>query len=99
MVKYFALATIVLSSLVVVETAEARGRRGCATCNAGYVASCPGGFCTAPPAAPMKTATTIVVPSAPVAVAPAAPAPVVSTPVPMPRSYVTSRRGVFVWRQ
>jgi hypothetical protein len=88
MVKYLALAAVIVGSLAVADIAEARGRRGCSTCNSG--GGCPGGVCAvqyAPgpmPVAPMKAAE--VAPAAPVvAAAPAA-----------PTYYTTNaRRGLF----
>ncbi len=90
MVKYLALAAVVVGSLAVADTAEARGRRGCSTCYVG--GGCPGGVCAVPyapaPVAPVKAA--VVAPAAPeVAVVPAA-----------PRYYTTNaRRGLFGWRR
>jgi hypothetical protein len=66
MVKYLALAIVMVGSLVMVDMASARGHRGCASCG-----GCPGGVCAVPVAAgPVKAA--VVAPGAPVvAVTPA----------------------------
>jgi hypothetical protein len=96
MVKFLALALALVGSLALVDAAEARGRRGCASCNVG--GGCPGGVCYAPAAAygPGKMA---AVENAPPVVAesdvpPAAPAAVAAQPA--PRSYANNaRRGLF----
>jgi hypothetical protein len=71
MVKYFALLAVMALSLVAVDVASARGRRGCSTCG-----GCPGGVCYAP-AVPVKAAGGA--PTAGPVVAEAAPAPVYAT--------------------
>src|SRR5688572_177878 len=96
MVKYFALALALVGFLTLADQAEARGRRGCASCNVG--GGCPGGVCYAPVAtygpgkmaatdnAPPVVADTQVPPAAPVAI---------SAP-PASRTYVSNaRRGLF----
>ena len=96
MVKYLALALALVGTLALADSADARGRRGCASCNVG--GGCPGGVCYAPVATygPGKMA---AVDNAPPAVAqsevpPAAPAAVAAQPA--PRSYANNvRRGLF----
>jgi hypothetical protein len=100
MVKYLALTVALVGSLVMVDLAEARGRRGCSSCGNG---GCPGGVCYAP-VAPTKTASTDNAPPAPVAEsAPAGqPAAVANTTQSAPRTYYasnTGRRGLFGWRR
>jgi hypothetical protein len=97
MVKYLALAAVVVGSLAVADIAEARGRRGCSTCYNGG-GGCPGGVCAVPyapgpaPVAPIKAA--VVTPATP---------EVAATPVVAPAAprYYTSnvRRGLFGWRR
>ncbi len=101
MVKYLALTVALVGSLVVVDLAEARGRRGCSSCGNG--GGCPGGVCYAP-ATSYKTASTDNAPPAPVAdSAPATqPAAVANTTQSAPRTYYasnTGRRGLFGWRR
>ena len=96
MVKYFALALALVGFLTLADSADARGRRGCASCNVG--GGCPGGVCYAPVASygPGKMAATD---NAPPVVAdteapPAAPAAVATQSA--PRYYANSgRRGLF----
>lgn len=96
MVRYFLVAAALMASLAVTDSALARGRRGCSSCNAG---GCPGGVC-AVPVAPGKSAATDAPPAAVVEQnAPATPAtPAVTAPV--QRTYVSNvRRGRFGWRR
>jgi hypothetical protein len=97
MVKYFAMAAALVTTLTVADLALARGRHGCASCGVA-VGGCPGGVCYAPVgAAPAKMAATYGVPATVVAT-PASPAPVVTQPA--PRYYpVSTRRGLFGWRR
>ena len=67
MVKYLALAVVMLGSLVMVDMASARGHRGCRSCG-----GCQGGECAVPVAyGPAKAA--VVAPGAPVVAATPAP--------------------------
>lgn len=85
MVKYLAVMTAVVVSLVAADMAEA-GRR-CKSCS-----TCPGGVCYV---APSKTAA-VTSDAPPVASAPAASAPVVAAaPAPAPVYYSSARRGLF----
>jgi hypothetical protein len=97
MVKYFLVAAALVATLAVADLAEARGRRGCSSCNVG--GGCPGGVC-AMPVAPGKMAVAGDAPPAIVADA-SAPAPVATVaPAPgAPRYASTSRRGLFGWRR
>jgi hypothetical protein len=99
MVKYLTVVIALAASLAVADLAEARGRRGCASCNVG--GGCPGGVC-AVPAAPAKMAVTEAPPAAVVeSSAPAPAAAVTGAPVSSPRYYsnTTARRGLFGWRR
>jgi hypothetical protein len=94
MVKYFAMAAALMGTLMIADLAQARGRRGCASCG-----GCPSGVCTVSMAAPEKMATTDSAPPG-LATAPA-PAPVATAVTPLPRYYAsnTARRGLFGWRR
>jgi hypothetical protein len=97
MVKYFAMIAFVLGSLVMADSALARGRhcRSCGSCCNG--GGCPGGVCYAP-VAPSKTAAATDAPPV-VAEAPASgPAPVATAAQPQTtQSYASNsgRRGLF----
>ena len=93
MVKYFALTAIVLSSALISDVAQARGRHGCASCGMA-AAGCPGGVC-AMPAAPSKMAATDGA-SGPVAAAPTG-QPAVANMAPAASRYYASNmnRGLF----
>ena len=95
MVKYLGIAAALVFSLVMVNDANARGRRGCSSCG-----GCPGGNC-AVQVAPGKDAYSNVPPgAAPVASANATPAVTAATTQPAPNYYAnTSRRGLFGWRR
>jgi uncharacterized protein (DUF3084 family) len=92
MVKHFVLLVAVVATLVVVDAAQARGRRG----------GCPGGNCYATSYSPAKMAV-LGETAAPVAAdAPAAPAAeVASAPAAAPTytAAPASRRGWFGWRR
>jgi hypothetical protein len=94
MVKYLAMVAAVLASLMVADSAQAFGHRGCKSCksccNGG---GCPGGVC-AIPVAPGKMAATTDAPPG-LAAAPAAEvAPVAVAPV--ANQYASAgRRGLF----
>ena len=97
MVKYLGLALALVGCLALADQAEARGRRGCASCNVGG-GGCPGGVCYAPVATygPGKMAAADNAPPvvAESEVPPAAPAAVAAQPA--PRSYANNaRRGLF----
>ena len=99
MVKYFMVALALVASLAIADLAEARGRRGCASCNVG--GGCPGGVC-AVPVAPGKMAVNDAPPAAVVEQVTPAPAVAVTTaPAATPRYYANSsaRRGLFGWRR
>jgi hypothetical protein len=102
MVKYLALLAAITASLVLINSAQARHRRGCASCGVGYVASCPGGVCGVPTyaPAPVKSAKAEGVPSPSdvTTTAPASGQVITSAPAPT-RYYATTRRGVFGWRR
>ena len=102
MVKYFAMAAVLVGSLAIADLAQARGRHGCASCGGGYVAvggGCPGGMCAVTTAAPAKMAMTDNAP--PSVVESPAPMPVAAATQPAPRYYAsnTARRGLFGWRR
>lgn len=98
MVRYFVIAAALVASLAVADLAEARGRRGCASCNVG--GGCPGGVC-ALPAAPAKMAATDAPPAAVVEQSTPAPAVATTSAPAAPRYYTnnTARRGFFGWRR
>jgi hypothetical protein len=108
MVKYFAMAAALASSLVLADLAQARGRHGgCASCSAGgysggYAAGgCPGGVCSVSMGpAPMKMAV-VTAPQPMEVAAVATPMPVVTTAQPVTQPYfaTTPRRGLFGWRR
>ena len=98
MVKYFAVIAALVASLAVADLAEARGRRGCASCTPS--GGCPGGVCALPAAAPAKMAAVSDAPPV-VATENSTPAAVAAgTHQPAPTYYTnTARRGVFGWRR
>jgi hypothetical protein len=92
MVKTFATIAFVLASLVVADSAMARGhRRGCSSCNSG---GCAGGACYAP-VAPSKMAATTNVPPGLVSEAPASASAVTAAQPQNTVAYNTGRRGLF----
>jgi len=107
MVKYFAMAAVLVTPLVLADLAQARGPAGCASCSAGVVYSggysggCPGGVCSVPVATPgnyVSYGTAPVVVGQPAATS----APVVTTAQPTAQRYYTGyapRRGLFGWRR
>ena len=92
MVKFFAVAAVLVSSLMLANQAQAFGRRGgCSSCG-----GCSGGSCYAP-AAPGKYSSNDNAPPG-LATAPAAPATSVATTQPATNNYYnagTQRRGLF----
>ncbi len=96
MVKYLALIVAVVATLVTVDTAQARGRRGCpgGNCNVGYSAGCPGGNCYVPVGS-AKTVSADPVAPAVVAAEGAAPAVAATAPAAAPRYTNNVRRGWF----
>ena len=98
MVKFLAIAAVLVAPLMVASQAQAFGRRGCSSCGGGYVANgCPGGVCYAP-AAPAKHASTDNAPPG-LATAPAATATPAVTAQPAANNYyynaTAPRRGLF----
>ncbi len=97
MVKYLVLMVCAAATLVFVDAAQARGRRGgCpgGNCNVGYAAGCAGGNCYVP-AGPAKLATAEQAAPAVVAAEGAAPAVVATAPAVAPRYTNNVRRGWF----
>jgi hypothetical protein len=102
MVKYFAMAAAVVTSLVVADLAQARGPHGCASCSAAvYSGGCPGGVCAVSTGAPVKMATVTNVPPGYVMATMPSSAPVATAAQPAaPRYYASNvRRGLFGWRR
>jgi hypothetical protein len=97
MVKQLALIVAVAATLVAVDAAEARGRRGgCPGGNCYAGGGCPGGNCyVAAGPAKLATADTVTAPLA----AEVAPAAVASAPVAAPRYTSNVRRGWFARRR
>jgi len=92
MVRYLALLAVV-GSFFCVDLAEARGRRGCASCGVCVAGGCPGGVC-AVPVAPAKGAATSA-PPAPIAESAPAVQPAAAATVTPTRYYAATRRGLF----
>ncbi len=100
MVRYLALIVAVVATLVTVDAAQARGRRGgCpgGNCNVGYSNGCSGGNCYAAYGS-AKTVSVDQAAPAVVAAEPATPA-VVAAPSAASRYTSNVRRGWFGWRR
>jgi hypothetical protein len=94
MLRNLLLAAAVIGLAFATQTAEARGRHGCASCAAAG-GGCPGGVCAVPMAAPGKMAATDMAQPA-VAATPAL-APTAAQPA--ANTYAMNRRGIFGWRR
>ena len=91
MVKFLATIAVVVSSLVVADSAMAFGhRRGCSSCSKG--GGCEGGACYAPVAPSKMAATTDAPPGLAGTVSAPAPAATAAQPA---YNYSASRRGLF----
>jgi hypothetical protein len=108
MVKYFAMAAVLVAPLMLAGAAEARGPAGCASCSAGvvysggYAGGCPGGVCSVPVATSGKYAVSYGAAPMVVSQPAATPVPVVTTAPPAAQRYYTGyapRRGLFGWRR
>ena len=84
--KYFVIALALVASLATADLAQARGRRGCASCG-----SCPGGVCDVKAApAPVQKASTE---------APQADAAVAAAPAPASQTYASTNVRRFGFRR